>query len=178
MRRLLPVVALLLLAAACNFDTRHWPRSSGTQTVVYVEDHAIWWTRPVLSQVVRDISTRSARVELRLLAVGATCPANRNCFEVVTANTDPHGGWTSIAGVDRGILTHAWVTLDDSVGFPHDTWSRFITCHEFLHALGGGHVPSAHDLCDPATGLPRSHDLQDLDRVHAVVDGSPWPPGV
>jgi hypothetical protein len=207
MRKLLAAASLgLLLLTGCNFDTRHWPRSSGTQTVIYLEDHTASYQRLLIAEVAQEISRLSVRVELvRVprcptptrgnpaeyevditpgydLSTRPTSSFGSNCVSLFTVNTDPHGGGTFVNpeayNRENPRLSWAVVHLDDGVAHPRaDVWSRATICHEMLHALGGGLPPSVHDLCDYTTGHPRPHDIAELDRVHANTD-LVGPPGV
>lgn len=176
MRRvLLAGLAALLLAAGCSSSTgHHWPRSSGTETVVYL---VVPLTTPADVKYAMDRTARdwSAATHLRVVYINRCPAAGANCIPVsVPAGMGPGNGRAGRSWNDQLHIVAAWVQVGTSGKPPPQASVLGAGCHEVGHALGLDH---GQGLGPCEGGHPTAWDLALIDRAYAHRDAT-GPPGL
>lgn len=157
-------------------DGRHWARSSGSETVVYVDDNG-GSLRPLVENSAKDWSRSSTLLVIPV----SDCPAARNCIYLFP---ETHGGCGG--DVTHGNMTtyqghvHIGATL---VGIDPSSCSlgaaQYLTCNLMGRSLGvqtgGNFSPCGEgDLLHPTV---RDVDVATI--LHAQVHvGTIYPTGV
>lgn len=167
----LAAAALLLVSACHSSETGggHWPRSSGTQSlVIFQVEPSGDIFRNWVSQNAQDWSA-NPRIEVRV----RTCAAGENCVKV-KGDPNVNGGVTGGSADAQGHL-FAEITWNNRAGQDPANLDNGL-CHEMGHALGLWH--STDGTPGPCQGgKPTAHDMSLVTENHSHSHPT-GPPGV
>jgi hypothetical protein len=171
-RAILGIVGLLLvlgLTGMANAATdsskdsgRHWPRSTGTQTLVVVQiAPSAEILRPAIVNAVAKWNSNP-----RISMVVRTCKTGENCLPV--RGEARNGGQAPQAAVGAHLVTspNTYVVFDNRRGQNLAALANGV-CHELGHGLGLSHG-TAQGPCQNAT--PTRYDQDLLTRMYSHLD--------
>lgn len=152
-------------------DNRHWARSTGSETVVYVDDNG-GPLRPLVDNSAQAYSKASSL----LVVPVADCPAQRNCIYLFP---EAHGCGGSVAhgnmSVFQGHVHIGAALVGIDVSGCNLQLAQYVTCNTMGRALGL--APNGFAPCGEGDLMfPTNQELLTVQLLHAHVHYGTWYP--